>query len=319
MKNFNAGECWLFNEGLAAVNIKNKWGYIDREGRVVIEPQYTHAFGFTEGLAAVEVDGKYGFINKDGRLVIPPKYYWANSFTEGLATVQADDSYQIIDRDGAVVVTLDKAFTDVQVFSCGLAAVEVNSKKYGFIDTTGKMVIEPMFGFVTPFSDGLAIATIAEDEDEDEEDERDKKVKEEPKIGIIDTKGRFVMAPRYDEVENYSEGVMPVKKDGRWRFVDNTGADAVLLREDFEYVYPLIEGRAIVLIGGKFGAIDKAGNLIIDARFDNLCVFSDGLAYARTGNTHGFINTSGNFEFQKPVPKPTLMDILKGQKSHLRW
>jgi hypothetical protein len=36
MKNFNAGECWLFNEGLAAVNIKNKWGYINREGRVVI-------------------------------------------------------------------------------------------------------------------------------------------------------------------------------------------------------------------------------------------------------------------------------------------
>ena len=250
-------------------------------------------------------------------MVIPPKYYWANSFTEGLATVQADDCFQIIDRQGAVIVSLDKDFTDVQVFSCGLAAVEVKSKKYGFIDHTGKMVIEPMFGFVTPFSDGLAIATIAND-DEDE-DEEDKKEKEEPKSGIIDTQGRFVMAPLYDEAENYSEGVLPVKKDGRWRFVDNTGADVVVLREDFDYVYPLIEGRAIVLIGGKFGAIDKAGNLIIDARFDNLCVFSDGLAYARIGNTHGFINTSGSFEFQKPVPKPSLMDILKGRKDHVRW
>ena len=317
MKNFNAGECWLFNEGLAAVNIKNKWGYINREGRIVIEPQYSYAFGFTEGLAAVEVNGKYGFINKDGRMVIPPKYYWANSFTEGLATVEADDNFQIIDRNGTMVATLDKTFTDVQVFSCGLAAVEVNLKKYGFIDPTGKMVIEPQFGFVTPFSDGLAIATIATDDEDEDED--DKKEKEEPKFGIIDTKGRFVMAPQFDEVESYSEGVMPVKKDGRWRFVDNTGADVVLLREDFEYVYPLIEGRANVLIGGKFGAIDKAGNLIIDAHFDNLCAFSDGLAYARIGNTHGFINTSGSFEFQKPVPKPSLMDILKGRKDHIRW
>ena len=315
MKNFNAGDCWLFSEGLAAVNIKNKWGYIDREGRVVIEPQYTYAFGFTEGLAAVEVDGKYGFIDKDGRMAIPPKYYWANSFTEGLATVQADDCFQIIDRQGSVVASLDKDFTDVQVFSCGLAAAEVKSKKYGFIDPTGKMVIEPMFGFVTPFSDGLAVATIANDDD----DEDDKKEKEESKSGIIDTQGRFVMAPLYDEAENYSEGVLPVKKDGRWRFVDNTGADVVVLREDFDYVYPLIEDRANVLIGGKFGAIDKAGNLIIDARFDNLCVFSDGLAYARIGNTHGFINTSGSFEFQKPVPKPSLMDILKGRKDHVRW
>lgn len=317
MKNFNAGECWLFNEGLAAVNIKNKWGYINREGRVVIEPQYTYAFGFTEGLAAVEVDGEYGFINKDGRMVIEPKYYWANSFTEGLATVQTFDCFQIIDRSGSVLATLDEDFTDVQVFSSGLAAVEVKLKSYGFIDPTGKMVIEPMFGFVTPFSDGLAIATIATDDEDEDED--DKKEKEEPKFGIIDTKGRFVMAPQFDEVESYSEGVMPVKKDGRWRFVDNTGADVVLLREDFEYVYPLIEGRANVLIGGKFGAIDKAGNLIIDAHFDNLCAFSEGLAYARFGNTHGFINTSGNFEFQKPVPKPSLMDILKGRKDHIRW
>ena len=69
----------------------------------------------------------------------------------------------------------------------------------------------------------------------------------------------------------------------------------------------------------KSGAIDKAGNLIIDARFDNMHPFSEGLAYARIGDTHGFINTSGTFEIQKPVTKATLIDKLMKRGNWIRW
>ena len=48
-------------------------------------------------------------------------------------------------------------------------------------------------------------------------------------------------------------------------------------------------------------------------------VFSEGLAYARIGDTHGYINYSGSFAFQKPVTKPTLIDKLRGRKDWLRW
>ena len=47
--------------------------------------------------------------------------------------------------------------------------------------------------------------------------------------------------------------------------------------------------------------------------------FSEGLAFARVGNKQGFINTSGVFEIQKDIPKPTLLDILRGRKKDLRW
>ena len=69
----------------------------------------------------------------------------------------------------------------------------------------------------------------------------------------------------------------------------------------------------------KYGAIDIVGNLLVDIRFDMLNSFSEGLAFARVGNMQGFINTSGAFCIQKPIPKPSLMDILSGRKSHLRW
>ena len=59
--------------------------------------------------------------------------------------------------------------------------------------------------------------------------------------------------------------------------------------------------------------------IIISRKCLFLNIFSEGLAYARIGDTHGCINHSGNFEFQKPVTKPTLLDKLRGRKDWLRW
>ena len=92
-----------------------------------------------------------------------------------------------------------------------------------------------------------------------------------------------------------------------------------MLSDKFECVDPITEGLARVTIDNKYGAVDKAGNLIVDVRFDALHFFSDGLAYARIGNTHGYINTSGTFEIQKPVAKPTLLDRIKGKANQMRW
>ena len=47
-----------------------KYGYVDKKGKVVIEPQYENAKSFSHGLAGVCVNGKWGFIDKTGTLVI---------------------------------------------------------------------------------------------------------------------------------------------------------------------------------------------------------------------------------------------------------
>ena len=165
------------------------------------------------------------------------------------------------------------------------------------------MAIKPQFDFVSPFSEGLAVATLVPD----------------GPSGFIDTKGNFVIEPQYEEAENFSDGVAPVKKDDKWYFIDCAGAEVTMLGDRFDSVNTISEGRSVVRIGDKLGAIDKAGNLIIDARYDLIMPFSEGLAFARIGNTQGFINTSGVFEIRKAIPKPTLLDILKGRKKHLRW
>ena len=65
-----------FSEGLAAVMGKNeKYGFIDKTGKFVIQPQFHRVGDFSEGLAAVrpvEADwpGDLAYINQRGQIVI---------------------------------------------------------------------------------------------------------------------------------------------------------------------------------------------------------------------------------------------------------
>ena len=65
----------------------------------------------------MKIGKHYGFIDKSGRVVIEPKYDYALAFTEGLSPVSIDDDFVIIDKKGNVVVTLDgEEFSDVSCF-----------------------------------------------------------------------------------------------------------------------------------------------------------------------------------------------------------
>lgn len=64
----------FFDSDRAPVLIDDKWAYIDRKGAVVIKPQFDRALPFVGDLAAVWVGDYIGFINKEGRYEINPQY-----------------------------------------------------------------------------------------------------------------------------------------------------------------------------------------------------------------------------------------------------
>jgi hypothetical protein len=66
------------------------WMYVNRKGRVVINgvPTFDNlADEFSGGLVRTVVNGKYGFANRQGRIVIKPAYDWASRFEHGYAEV----------------------------------------------------------------------------------------------------------------------------------------------------------------------------------------------------------------------------------------
>ena len=300
MNALHLGDIWAFSEGLAAVKQNDMWGFINREGRFAIQPRFHDVFGFSEGLAVVEIDKKYGYIDKNGNPVIAPKYDWAMPFSEGVASVMLGSSTIIIDKQGNKLFTMADENDEVNIFSDGLAVVDTDLKE-GYINHEGKMVITPQFDYAAPFVDGIAVVNIGE------------------KWGFINTEGEYILPLQFDQAESFSEGVAPVCQDGQWRFIDCHGETVATLGNQYTTVFSLSEGRAIVEKAGKYGAIDKVGNLIIDTRFDLLKNFSEGLAYARMGNTQGFITPTGTFDIQRPIPKRTLLDRLLGRTKFLEW
>ncbi|MGN0205839.1 MAG: WG repeat-containing protein [Muribaculaceae bacterium] len=127
-------KAWYFHEGLAAVELNGKWGYIDKSGKEVIPFKYDDAWSFCEGLAVIKLNGKYGFIDKTGNEVTPAKYYCAWDFSEGLAKVSLNGKRGYIDKAGKEVIPIK--FDIVEPFYDGKARVELNGK-WGYIDKQG--------------------------------------------------------------------------------------------------------------------------------------------------------------------------------------
>lgn len=81
----------------AAVCVGQKWGFIDTEGNVVIEPSFSDAHSFSNMFAAVKKDGKWGFINTSGEIVIDCTFEDVKDFnSKGCVFVNEHNRWSLI-------------------------------------------------------------------------------------------------------------------------------------------------------------------------------------------------------------------------------
>lgn len=72
-----------FKNGRAKVQKGDKWGYIDTNGKEIIKIEYTEIGEFNDkGIARVNKSKKFGYIREDGSFVIKPEYNFIGSFND---------------------------------------------------------------------------------------------------------------------------------------------------------------------------------------------------------------------------------------------
>lgn len=88
------------HDGLAKVEQNDKWGFVDKTGKVVVPLQYDDVYHFSDGLAGVKQNDKWGFVDKTGKVVIPLAYDYVDGFVGNLAVVKKDGEWFTINKQG---------------------------------------------------------------------------------------------------------------------------------------------------------------------------------------------------------------------------
>lgn len=84
--------------------IGGKWGFVDKNGSIVINPTFDYAYNFSERIAAVKIGDKYGFIDTAGVLIVPCEYDEVIShFEEGEGKLIKGDKVYVFNRIGELV------------------------------------------------------------------------------------------------------------------------------------------------------------------------------------------------------------------------
>lgn len=128
-----------FAEGMARIEKgASQYGFIDKSGQVVIEPDFEYLSDFSEGLAAAEKGGKFGFIDKTGAWIIEPQFAYAGDFHNDMAMMRNDQfEWGYVNRQGEIVVPYSLSSADD--FENGLAWIERDEEPY-YINTSGEVV-----------------------------------------------------------------------------------------------------------------------------------------------------------------------------------
>jgi hypothetical protein len=285
---------------------------IDKEGRRVASERVDLGKEFTEGLLkafsdrGVEPARLARFIDKRGHLVYPAVYAHLQDQVGmlpepgKLVPWQIGDALCYLNEKGEVEVEAARPGKHAECFSEGLAAVATELKPFedgsfsfggwGFIDSTGAFVIEPVYEYALSFSEGLACVSV------------------DGKYGYLDKTGNLAISCRFIHALAFSEGLAAVAvEEDAWGYIDHTGQ--MVIPAHFQWVSSFSEGMAAVekesasfIVTGQnrpAGYIDKTGKEVIPPRFAQADPFSEGLAMViiepPRGGAAGYIDKTGEF------------------------
>ncbi|MDR1761282.1 MAG: WG repeat-containing protein [Bacteroidales bacterium] len=304
---------------LLPVKSGDKYQYINTKGELVINPQFSVASIFREELALVQSSDenpRWGYINKQGKYEIGLLYKAATIFSEGLAWVVLDNAAPTaINKQGNIQIIL-RDVEEVRIFSESLAAISVYdkddaNKKWGFINTTGTLVIQPQFVYASNFyndrcavhnsknqwgfidKSGTVVVEYQYDTVYSFANDRAIVVKD-GKYGVIDKAGKSLIAPQYNAMKHDGDTYAIQQVDGKWGWCDAQGQ--LIINPQFDDAQPFLTNSfAPVAFANKYGFIDKNGKFVVNPEFDYALPFNGKLAQVTMNKKIGFVDTEGRF------------------------
>lgn len=228
----------------------------------------------------------WGYINTKGDFVIKDQFRNCHAFSDdGFAPIydKKRKTFFFIDPTGKELETEAKEFKLKNIFGFGtksfkdgIVGVEVG-KKWGYLDTKGKLVIPPKYEVANVFSKGFAT------------------VRSDRKWLIVNQAGEEIaFSDNVTDANKFSEGLAPIRIGDNWGFASTDGS--VAIKPIFKSVGYFNNGLAWAKTEeGTVGFIDSKGNWLIKPKYEAAKEFSnDGLARVKSAGSWIFVDKSGS-------------------------
>jgi len=265
------------------------YGFMNADFSLLNDEIYLFARSFEDGHAIVQKESGFGVIDTNGDYVIPcvhdylPELYkniikvpYSLSFNEkyyncfnrkngdflySIKTIEDQETgsiryYRIVDPENEIEILDISEFADNTL----VPYKDNQSRKYGYRNGFGEVVISPEYTFAYDFSDGLA------------------RVLKENKYGFINNLGEVIIPFVYDSAGSFNSGAAMVSL-GNEEFMLNTEGE-IIDTYDFK-VYKGFHDRVAAVVmseSTKWQYVDINGELLFNYTYSSAGNFSHGFA-----------------------------------------
>jgi len=263
------------DEGAFSYEVISKNGFLYYEF-----PEHLTPENLSEGLIKTwnSRTGKFGFLDTRGKTVVKFDYDNARDFSEGWAAVKKNfkSGWDFIDAEGKAKT--NQSFETAFSFSEGLAVVQKN-EKFAYVNKGG--IVKSIPGDYKQVFDVKESISIVSG------------IKNDSLLyGFIRNDGTEVLPPRYEFIDNFTEGAAVFVQNGMAGMLSSNGE--VLVPARYDELFRFDQSHYLFQQNGLQGLVNLEGNQILSADYRAIGLFHEGLCGVQKGNLWGFANTEGD-------------------------
>ena len=289
------------------IKVNKKWGLINTEGTVILDPVYDAIGEFKHfGYAVMQKDGSVGLLGPTGKEIVPPRYDDIKVLDSTLIAVMDLGQWMVVNLHGKTV--LEKGYQQVQVWNGYYLAFRQNGK-WGLVNKFGHKLAAPTFDDIQ-FEEGNFFITTRNSQ-----------------LGLLSGTGRQILPNQADEIRFFSDSLFFYKVGNLWGAVDFNGVEVIpakyrsfsrvsdnfikLVANDGLYVYSIPCSR--ILSDGKFddfysfsrryvivkkqrqlGLLDWCGNLVLPAAYNEIQAYEGKMFRVNYQGKWGVVEPGGS-------------------------